>query len=141
MDVSSSAPPGGSGHGASRSVQILHWGAVVLWAGLIFYLSSRSRLPQPFDSTFLPNVAHFLEYAVLTLLLVRALVSGGLGRGPAVRMAVVLALAYAASDELHQSFVPNRHPSAADLFVDALGIGTVAIAVGTRSRTAEPPPR
>ena len=36
---------------------------------------------------------------------------------------LVLALVYAVSDEFHQSFVPERHPSAADLLADALGAG------------------
>ena len=54
------------------------WLPVFLWAGLIFYLSSRSGLssglPWPYDF-ILRKGAHITEFAVLFLLLWRALVN------------------------------------------------------------------
>ncbi len=69
--------------------------------------------------------AHVGEYAVLFLLLYRA-VEGGFGRTWKVwerNMGVsLLAFLYAVSDELHQFFVPLREGKLEDLGFDLLGI-------------------
>ncbi len=54
------------------------------------------------------------EYAVLAVLLVRAL-----GREAPV---LALGVLYAASDELHQSFVRGRHASPIDVAIDTVGL-------------------
>lgn len=71
--------------------------------------------------------AHVAEYAVLALLLYRALRRRpGDSAGPdwceacAVR-AFVVALLYAASDEWHQSFVPGRDGTVHDVIIDGAG--------------------
>ena len=63
------------------------------------------------------KVAHFTEYAVLALLW-----AWNLGTAPG-RLAWSWALTtlYAASDEWHQAFVPNRGPSPWDVVVDSTG--------------------
>lgn len=111
------------------------WGAVAAWMGLIFALSARSTLPRP------PGVApdlvaitgHFVVYAVLAAATWWAL--AGRVERPRWRLVVafLIALAYGASDEWHQSFVPGRHPSLLDLAVDAAGAG-VALLVMTLAR-------
>jgi VanZ family protein len=68
---------------------------------------------------------HMAEYALLWWLWWRAL-----GRG-AVWPAAAIALAYAASDELHQHFVAGRHGTPVDVVIDAAGIA-IAIAVARR---------
>ena len=42
-------------------------------------------------------------------------------------LAAMLAVAYAASDEFHQSFVPNRHPSPLDILIDSIGIASATL--------------
>jgi VanZ family protein len=111
-----------------RTQQIVNWTAVVVWAGIIFYLSSMSEFRLRPKTGLIPNIAHFAEYAMLTFLLIRALRIHGLHVRRAAGIAAFAGLLYAGSDEFHQSFVRNRTPSAADLLVDALGIGTVAVA-------------
>ena len=97
------------------------WGPVALWAGLLFFLSSRSDLgPAGRIPDWITHGAAYLAFAVL---LARAL-AGGFGRpltgGTAV--AVVLAATfYGVSDEWHQSFVPGRDSSAGDVAKDAGG--------------------
>jgi VanZ family protein len=112
----------------------MNWAAVLLWAGTIFYASSLSDLGLNTKTSLLPILGHVLEYAVLTVLLIRALGS----KRPTVRrtvwIAALLALAYAGSDEYHQSFVPNRHPSALDILVDAAAIGAVGIVTVKREQ-------
>lgn len=90
--------------------------------GLIFYLSSQSAPPYfltlPYD-----KLSHFLEYAFLALLLLRALNKTFSGHNPIILgiIAFIIAVAYAASDEFHQSFVPGRNADALDWLADSLG--------------------
>lgn len=115
-----------------RAQRLMDWGAVLLWAGLIFYLSSLSDLGVNPRTKLVPMVAHAVEYAVLTILLIRALGGEKLGPRPGVWIAGLLALGYAVSDEYHQAFVANRTSSILDLLIDALAIGAVVMAVVTR---------
>lgn len=68
-------------------------------------------------------ITHGAEYALLSVLVARAL-AGGLRRGLAPRRAlgaVALCTLFGVSDEYHQSFVPRREASAADVGKDAAG--------------------
>ena len=92
------------------------WGPVVVWAGVIFGLSSIPALSTGLGTwdEVLRKAAHVTEYAVLGALLLRALRSE--------LPALALGIAYAATDELHQHFVRGRHPSPFDLAFDACGL-------------------
>jgi len=82
--------------------------------------------------------AHMAEYAVLFLLYRRALRFGG-GKRPGVK-AFLMAVAYAATDEFHQAFVPGRGPAAADVMIDAAGAGAawaLAAALSAARRAIE----
>jgi VanZ family protein len=107
--------------------------AAVLYAVLIFALSSMAggRLPTSFSHA--DKLVHALEYAILGALVAGALGGRGLGwRGRG--LALVLAVAYAASDELHQGFVPGRDPSLLDLVADTIGAATGILLVARRPR-------
>ena len=91
--------------------------------GAIFYLSAQSD-PGPDLPAAGRIVAHFAEYFALTLAWTWAL-APALGRRSLVA-AVAISLAYAASDELHQSFVPGRDSDPLDIIVDAAGIAAAA---------------
>ena len=117
-------------HGPVTSSRLASaWILVVLWAGLIFGLSSIPSLSTGLGTwdLVLRKLAHTLEYAVLGLLLVRAL-----GRELPAFLAGV---AYAATDELHQRFVPGRHGALYDVAIDAFGvlIGVMALRRAVRS--------
>jgi len=105
------------------------WLPVVAWAALIFALSSIPHLGTGLGTwdLVLRKCAHATEYAILALLLLRATRS--------FVAAWPLAVLYAASDELHQSFVRGRHGSPVDVAIDAAGaaLGLLA-AVYTRAR-------
>src|SRR5215210_7280419 len=96
--------------------RLTRWGPVVLWAAVIFALSSIPSLSSGLGTwdLVLRKLAHSMEYAVLAFLLVRALLS----EAPAL----AAGLLYAASDELHQAFVRGRHASAVDVGIDAIGL-------------------
>ena len=89
----------------------------------------------------LRKCAHLTEYAVLALLLWRAL------RRPVkndprpwdwqpVRLALMLVMLYAATDEFHQQFVPTRTSLVSDVFIDTAGgsLGLLALWLIGRNR-------
>jgi VanZ family protein len=104
---------------------VLGWLPVLAWMALIFVLSSQPtppRAPDELLDVLLKKAAHFVEYVVLALLLVRALVGTHEPIGWRTKtLALVVAVAYAVSDEVHQRFVPGRGPSAWDVGIDSLG--------------------
>lgn len=115
----------------TRSRAVSLWLPVVAWAALIFSLSSIPDLGTGLGTwdLVLRKLAHATEYAILGALLLRAL-----GR-PAP--AALAAVAYAASDELHQHFVSGRHTAPLDVAIDAVGV-LVGIAIYRRTRQYHP---
>ena len=100
----------------AESRALTHWLPVVLWAALIFSLSSIPHLGTNLGTgdLILRKCAHVTEYAVLAFLLARAI-----GRAAP---AFLLGVLYAASDEFHQSFVSGRHASPIDVAIDSVGL-------------------
>ena len=98
----------------SRALSV--WLPVVVWAAVIFALSSIPHLGTGLGlwDTVLRKGAHLSEYAVLGALLLRALRRPG--------PAFALGVAYAASDELHQHFVRGRNGSPLDVLLDSCGV-------------------
>ncbi len=102
--------------------RLVYLAATVLWAGIIFYLSSIPDLASGLPSTIdlvLRKLAHITEYFILTWLLLE-------GLQPRSRwimgLAIVLAILYSGSDEWHQNFVIGRNGNLRDLLIDGLGI-------------------
>src|SRR3712207_3497591 len=73
----------------------------------------------------LRKIAHMAEYGLLVFLWWRALRTVTSARA-ALIAAVAIGLLYAASDELHQSFVEGRHGTPVDVLIDAVGMAAVA---------------
>lgn len=106
---------------------IFNWILVGAWMTVIFYFSSIPGDQTP--SQIPPGLGHFLEYAFLAFLVLRAVKSfkqklpnlyiGG--------WAVAISATYAASDELHQLFVPGRQADIFDLIIDTLGALVVVV--------------
>ena len=73
--------------------------------------------------TVLRKIGHFTEYAILALLLWRALrgTFGRIGKGMLMAGAFLVCVAFAASDEFHQSFVATRTASIHDVAIDCIG--------------------
>lgn len=124
----------------------------ILFAGLIFYLSSRpdystkqdslwvsveiceaciegyDQMPPATQAVYLEPVdhmvrktAHFLEYALLAFLVCGCLNKGDWRHMGAYLLPWGIATAYAASDELHQRFVPGRNGCISDVCLDSFG--------------------
>ncbi len=109
------------------------WAPPIIWAALIFFLSSLpgSTIPSPFFSA--DKVFHLGAYAVLGYLVARALVRHGWSGRALVMLSLLLCLLYGVSDEFHQSFVPDRAPSVMDVAADILGV-CIGIVICTRKR-------
>ncbi|HOG23302.1 MAG TPA: VanZ family protein [Candidatus Omnitrophota bacterium] len=97
--------------------------AVILWAALIFSLSSIPGLHSGLSKDFLlRKIAHVTEFFILSYLLYRAFATSfSLKKGLLFFCVGGLCLLYAISDELHQSFVPTRSPAFIDVMIDSLG--------------------
>jgi VanZ family protein len=113
------------------------WLPVLLWAAVIFTLSSIPNLSSGLGTwdLVLRKLAHSMEYALLAALLLRALTRPWL--------AFLVTVAYAASDEFHQHFVRGRVGTPRDVAIDAAGalIGLVAYSYGRRRFARSNPPR
>jgi VanZ family protein len=105
---------------------------------LIFALSATPDLSSGLEAwdLVLRKIAHVTIFAVLWLTLARA----SDWRRPVG--ATLVALLYASSDELHQTFVDGRHGTPVDVAIDAIGIGIAALAwtLAARRRGRPGPP-
>lgn len=104
------------------------WGPVLGWLAVSFAASARSEVG---GLGRIPDwITHGVEYFVLGILLCRAL-AGGFGcklSTPAAVLAIALGVGWGLSDEWHQSFVPRRDPSGADVVKDLGGCGLAVLA-------------
>jgi VanZ family protein len=134
----------------TRSILRAHkqWLPVALWMGFIFVMSTdlgsathTSRIVEPLILLIKPNAspeeldlghllvrkcAHLSEYAVLALLILRAIKRSAHTTPEAwswqrAGVALLIAAAYAATDEWHQSFVPSRTADLTDVLIDSSG--------------------
>ena len=142
------------------------WGPVLLWMALIYIgstdlLSSThtSRFIGPFLRWFIPGIqeetirsvqyfvrkcAHISEYAVLAVLVLRAVRNGNWKEWSwcAARRAVLICAFYACTDELHQLFEASRDSRVSDVGFDTLGaIASILILRSlckVRSKSSDP---
>ena len=111
------------------------WLPPLLLMAAIFALSAQPSLDSGFgwiDSVG-RKLVHFGEYALLCFLWWRLLRRGMPSRRAALAAFLISSL-YAASDELHQSFVEGRHGTPVDWAIDSAGAAAAALAVAARRR-------
>jgi VanZ family protein len=127
------------------------WWPALVWAVVISAFSTSaftsehtSRIIIPILHWLLPHApkstlneihhiirkcAHFTEYFILSLLILRAIRAGRPGSRFAWALAAIAIVAcYASLDELHQRFVPGRTAAVGDVLIDTSG-GIAAQAV------------
>jgi len=106
------------------------WLLVAVWAAVIFALSATPnlRVAQADDLDFiLRKAGHMAAFGILAVLLWRALTLAAVRR--AMAWSLVLTIAYAASDEFHQSSTAGRHASGVDVGIDSAGAAIALVAV------------
>ena len=120
-----------------RPLRLDLWLPPLLLMGVIFVLSAQPSLDSGLGliDHIGRKVIHFTAYALLCFLCWRALAPSTNPRR-AVLLAVVLASAYAVTDEYHQTFVEGRHGTPVDWLIDSAGAGAAALWLKARTRTA-----
>ncbi|MCA1651279.1 MAG: VanZ family protein [Acidobacteria bacterium] len=109
------------------------WGPAVLLMAVIFLLSSSADPGRVIPPGISDKPLHAFLYGVLGLLVLRGLARARIANVTARRgfAAVLIAVLYGISDEIHQHFVPGRMADALDVAADAVGAAVaVALAVG-----------
>ena len=112
---------------------------VAVWAppfalmAVIFVLSAQPDLSTGLGTWDLigRKLIHMAEYGLLVFVWWRALRAVAPG-SRALVLAIVASLAYAATDELHQSFIHGRHGTPVDVAIDAVGMAAAAAAIARR---------
>ena len=109
------------------------FGPPIVLMGVIFFFSAQPVLGTGLGvwDTILRKAAHMAEYGLLWVLWQRAL------RTRSPWPAIAITLAYAASDEFHQSFVEGRHGTPVDVLIDAVGVAIAVALTRRRARTRE----
>lgn len=126
---------------------IVSWFAVLAWMGFIFFLSSQAaeesgklsagiteavirviKMVAPHTDLdidvfnyIVRKCAHFLSYLVLGLLAMNALRRSGMTGRRLIAASLLICILYAASDEIHQLFVPGRAGQIRDVLIDSAG--------------------
>ena len=116
-----------------RPLRLDLWLPPLLLMGVIFFLSDQPSLDSGLGVIDLVGrkLIHFAEYALLTFLWWRALVTVTTPRRAAL-LAFLLSSGYAVTDEYHQSFVEGRHASVVDVAIDTCGAAAAAAIVHRR---------
>jgi VanZ family protein len=123
-----------------RNRAVLRAIAPLLLMGVIFYFSAQTSSGEhPWWEVIFRKLGHVSGYAFLTALWWWAL--RGVTARP-VLIAVCIALAYACTDEFHQSFVHGRTGTPVDVGIDAIGMAIAASVIvwwrGRAKREARP---
>ena len=96
---------------------------------LRFLLPHASADTLAFLHHIIRKCAHFTEYFIFSLLVLRGFRAGE--KGTRLRWALLTLLivaGYASLDEFHQSFVPGRTPAVTDVVIDTTGGATAQLA-------------
>ena len=102
--------------------------------GLIYLLSDQPNLSSGLGVIDLVarKLVHVGEFGLLCFLWWRAL-GRRLPEGRALAVALLVTVAYAASDEYHQTFVEGRKGTPVDVAIDAAGAALAAVLVRQRA--------
>jgi len=101
-------------------MRLKRWLLVLAWMAAIFVVSDRPPTHLPhfgLIDLLVKKGAHFLAYGLLAWLVQRAWWPGQGSWGWALMITAV----YAMSDEYHQTFIPGRSGSVADVLIDISG--------------------
>lgn len=122
----------------TRSRRILAGVLAVAFAVVIFGFSHIPGESYPAHPGFLNYIAHFGEYFVLASLLTVAFWGGRLKPWQVMLVALMLASAYAATDEFHQYFIPGRFSDPMDWVTDTAGALFGVIATSLALKRSKP---
>jgi VanZ family protein len=115
---------------------LAHWVLAILIMMVIFLFSatSSSELPD-FDwaDMLVKKSGHALGFGLLAISYWRGLAF----KKHKLWMAWLLAVAYAVSDEFHQTFTPGRSATAVDVMIDSLGASLALLYLNVKLRESK----
>lgn len=78
------------------------------------------------------KIAHFSIYTAVGLLLMALISTFEMKEKNRIIISLIIGIIYACSDEIHQSFVPERSPMITDVMIDTMGVmlGILLIMLG-----------
>lgn len=78
------------------------------------------------------KLAHFSIYTVVGILLMALISTYQIKERNKTIISIIIGIIYACSDEIHQSFVPERSPMITDVMIDTMGVmlGILIILLG-----------
>lgn len=97
-----------------------YWILTLLYASLIFFLSSRPVPPEAPQVFLMDKFLHAIEYGVLGFLIALSLHKSP-ERQRTILLATALSILYGIGEELHQYFVPFRTADPFDVLADGIG--------------------
>ena len=109
------------------------WLPPLVLMAVIFFFSAQPNLNSGLGwiDTVGRKFIHASEYALLCFLWWRALRTT-LGSVPSLATAWIITVAYAATDEFHQTFIEGRHGTPVDVLIDSVGIAATCLWVRRR---------
>ena len=132
---------------AKRWVPVIVWAVIIsLFSTGVFTSDNTSRIIIPALHWIFPHAsmatlefmhhiirksAHFIEYFILSLLVLRGIRAGRKETHLAwAAVALLVVACYASLDEFHQRFVPGRTPAVTDVLLDTTGGAVAQLAAG-----------
>ncbi|MEY4768958.1 MAG: hypothetical protein RL637_1597 [Pseudomonadota bacterium] len=101
--------------------RFLESSGLLLYCGLIYYLSAQSIISTPIQFVFHDKLQHFIAYAIMGLLAWRCNRHFKTFAHYPRLIPILYCSLYGASDEWHQLFVSGRHADIIDWIADILG--------------------
>lgn len=121
--------------------------AVILWMGIIFYLSHQPatissqlsagimekifkliekmtfhiEVNKEFFHFLIRKSAHFFAYFILGILVIHAVRRNNVYHLQGFLLAFLICIIYATTDEMHQLFIPGRSGEVKDVLIDSAG--------------------
>ena len=115
------------------------WGLVLVAVAVMFVASAQPKPDAPYGApmtvyfsglmpifpgwweVLIKKGGHVIAYGLLAVLTMRAGLMWDRPQRRAAALGVIVTVGYAVLDEIHQAFVPGRHPSTADIALDLIG--------------------
>ncbi|MFA6321118.1 MAG: VanZ family protein [Candidatus Omnitrophota bacterium] len=107
-----------------RAYSVKPWMPVFIWVAAMFLVSSLpgKNVPEA-EVPYIDKIAHFTEFAILGLLVMRAIFksSTNINLAKSIILSIIIISLYAVFDEWHQGFIPGRMCDMFDFLADAAG--------------------
>ncbi len=100
----------------------MSWVITIFIVIIIFYVSSLTFPPGAPSFGWETIAYHFYAFLFLAAFLLISLTRGKIENKKFIFIAIIIAMVYGVSDEIHQLFVPGRACSFSDFLIDSAGI-------------------